>query len=677
MRFRGRAIADRTTFQVVPLRPIRRRTSQGVLPHLTVWLASFLGLWLADWPAWAQLASDPPIHVSARFTHGYGGKPAGLFITAKLQPGWHIYSITQPPRGPNKTEIKLAKTNAWRQLGDLRPQPPPEVGTDEAFPGVPIETHTGTVVWYAPIELAPGVDPGSVKIDGRLNAQLCDAGTCTLQDIPFTAHLGSGREVPAAAAAAAPSFDEEILQEYIAKQDEGTSLWLQLAAGFVGGILLNLMPCVLPVIGLKILSFVEQAGHDRKTALSLNVWYSLGLLSVFWVLAGLTIALKLTIDLTLQWGGLFQYATFNVFIAALVFTMAIAFLGVWEFPVPGFVGRGRAMELAGREGMAGAFFKGVITTILATPCTGPYMGTALAWAAAQPPHTVAAVFTSVGLGMASPYLLIGAFPRLIRFLPKPGPWMETFKQLMGFVLLGTVVFVFTFLQTSYIVPTIGLLFVLWLACWWVGRTPATAEPQAKARAWLEAAALVGLGWLLLFPGFDRVVPDRLSGWGRGLHAVMEERLEERIALAAGDAKPLKRSPYDLPWQPFTTKQALVELLNSGKTVLVDFTADWCATCKTLEALYLNTREVRDLVQRNGVVTVKADCTDTKSEASEMLKLLGAAGVPVVAIFPAGRPTEPVRFIGGYTQGKVLDALEKAGPSRAVPSTPEAARSGSP
>jgi thiol:disulfide interchange protein len=144
---------------------------------------------------------------------------------------------------------------------------------------------------------------------------------------------------------------------------------------------------------------------------------------------------------------------------------------------------------------------------------------------------------------------------------------------------------------------------------------------------------------------------------------MRARLEERAAAAAGQAKIASRSQYELPWQPFTTRQALEELLNSGKTVLVDFTADWCATCKTLEALYLNTREVRDLVERNGVVTVKADCTSAESEGSSMLKLLGGGGVPVVAIFPAGRPNEPVRFIGGYTQAKVLDALEKAGPSK--------------
>jgi len=598
-----------------------------------------LAISLAAAPAWAQFAGkrsggfgrggNVPITVSAQFAAAKDGKPDRLFVTAVIQQGWHIYATTQQPP-PIKTVIELAPSKAFWLLADFRAHPAPETIQEEAFPEVKSEIHEGTVVWYAPISIAAGVDPRTVKIDGKLKVQLCDAGSCQLQEPSFTAGLGPGIDVPqttAPAAAGAPSsprFNPEAIKKHLAGEDEGTSLWLHLALGFVGGILLNLMPCVLPVIGLKILSFVEQSGHDRKTALLLNVWYSLGMLAVFWVLAGLAIGLNL------GWGGLFQHPAFNVFMAALVFAMALAFLGVWEFPVPGFVGRGAAVELAGREGALGAFLKGVITTVLATPCTGPFMGAALGWAVRQPPPIVLAVFTSVGLGMASPYLLIGAFPRLIRFMPKPGPWMDTFKQLMGFVLLGTVVFIFTFMETRYVVPTVGLLFGLWLACWWLARTPPTAEFWAKFRAWLEAAAIVGVAWLLLF---------------------------------------FVKFGHQLPWQPFTSRAALDRLVASGNTVLVDFTADWCATCKTLEAFCLNTRKVRELVERNGVVTLKADWTRGDPEVTAMLDRLGSNGVPVVAIFPAGRPDEHMAFIDGYTQAKVLDALEKAGPSK--PSAPPA------
>ncbi len=642
-----------------------------------LWLIGFFGLWPAAASAWAQLGEETiagpgfgfgktgtgVVVANAQFTTPAPDKPARLFVTARIQRGWHIYSITQKPGGPIKTQITLEKSDAFRITGDFKAHPAPTVTTQpEAFGDLPVELHEGTVVWYAPMEFSSGVDPTTLKIAGKVKAQPCDATSCLPpQDFPFTATVGPGVEIPAAAAATtapASAFNAQELKKNVAKQEAGTSLWLQLAAGFLGGIILNLMPCVLPVIGLKILSFVEQSGHDRKTALLLNVWYSLGLLAVFWLLAGLAIGLNL------GWGMLFQKPGFNVFIAALVFAMALAFLGVWEFPVPGFVGRGRAVELAEKEGAVGALFKGAITTVLATPCTGPFMGGALAWALAQPAHVVFAVFTSVGLGMASPYLLIGAFPKLVRFLPKPGAWMDTFKQVMGFVLLGTVVFVFTFMEASYVVPTVGLLFALWLTCWWIGRTPLTAELPAKARAWLEAAAIVGIAWLLLFPGLDRIVPGSIGG----LHRVMQDRLDQQVARASGQQRTAKRSPHELPWEPFTSREAFASLVNSGKTVLVDFTADWCATCKTLEALYLNTQEVRSLVERNGVVTLKADWTHEDPEVTAMLNLLGAQQVPVLAIFSAGKPNEPARFVNGYTKTQVLDALEKAGPSR--PSSPQ-------
>lgn len=632
-------------------------------------------------PAGSGAASGGPaasVAVSAEFTVDQGGRSGKLFITAKIEPGWHIYSITQAPGGPKRTKIRLNPSDEYRVVGEFTASPPPKKGTQpEAFNDLVVESHEGTVTWSAPIEFAPGVDPSKVKISGVVNAQPCDANSCyPPEDFAFAANPGQGPTV----ASASSTFNPEELRKNIEQQKDERSLVVNLAMGFLGGLILNLMPCVLPVIGLKIFSFVQQAGQDRKMALWLNVAYSLGLISVFWVLAALAAAPALALaEKGLGWGQQFQSAGFNVFIAALVFAMALSFLGVWEFPIPGFASRKGATRLTEQEGFTGAFFKGVITTLLATPCTGPFMGGALAWAFYQPPHVIFAVFTSVGLGMASPYLLIGAFPKLIRFLPKPGAWMDTFKQVMGFVLLGTVVYLFTFLETSYLVPTLGLLFVLWAACWWVARTPVTAETGIKARAWLQAAAMVGVAWILLFPGLEAVVPESLA-WLRlrGLHEVMATRLQQRIENEASrrlaqvqpDAASLqakktvtKTSDYELPWRPFTTRADLEKLLASGKTVLVDFTADWCATCKTLEALYMNTREVRELVEANGVIPIKADWTNYDREVTAMLELLGAKQVPVIAIFPAGNPNNPIRFLNGYTKTAILEALQKAGPSR--------------
>lgn len=592
------------------------------------------------------------LKVTAQFTAPRDGQPGRLFVTGKLKPGWYVYSLAQP-KPFNPTKIKIEPSSDYR-IGEFQASPPPKIKTEKiGEQTLRIEAHYDKVVFHAPVEFSPGVDPQKLKIRGVMTAQRCDANSCLPpEDFAFTASLGSGVDVgpvapPEAVASQPPSsgspagFDAaELMKNIIAQRGERSFLFV-LGLAFFGGLILNLLPCVLPVIGLKVLSFVDQAGHDRKTAIALNVWYSVGILSVFWLLAGLIVGFNL------GWGGLFQTSGFNVFLAALVFTMGLAFLGVWEFPIPGFAGSSSATSMAQKEGAVGAFSKGVVTTLLATPCTGPALGSALALSLDQPPTTVFAVFTSIGLGMASPYLVIGGFPSLVRFLPRPGAWMETFKQVMGFVLLGTVVFILTFMKASYVVPTIGLLFALWAACWWIARTPVTAEFPEKAMAWLQAVAFTGVMWVLLFPGINEIVPKSFPLAFAGLHDIMAGRLEGE----------------DDYWQRFTTRADLQERIASGNTVMVDFTADWCLTCKTLEATVLSSDAVREAVARNGVIPLKADWTDRDPEVTAMLELLGVRQVPVLAIFPASKPNEPIAFVDGYTQGMVLDALEKAGPSK--------------
>ncbi len=520
--------------------------------------------------------------------------------------------------------------------------------------------------------MATGLDPAKLKIDGKVTVQACnDSSKFCLPPTPiaFTAALGPGVELPqqpTAGGAGRPAagnnttFDLKSLKVVENDRILQTPMALVLLMGFVGGLILNLMPCVLPVIGLKILSFLEQSGHSRRHALVLNIWYSLGLLSVFLVLA------TLAVTLGLGWGQLFSYNGFNVTLVAVVFAMGLSFLGVWEIPIPGFVGRGKAVELAEKEGFAGAFAKGAITTVLATPCTAPFLAPALTWAASQPPPQTYAVFASVGLGMASPYLLIGAFPGLIGFLPKPGAWMDTFKQIMGFVLLGTVIYMFTFLTGPLIVPTIALLFGIWGACWWIGRTPPGSDPGTAARSWMEAAAFAGVVWIFSFGWLAGVMRDRFD---RSVEEAIAARLVDLKGRGAVEevlgptAKAVSgKDQKHLPWQPFT-RMVLEDSIASGATVLVDFTADWCLTCKTLEATVLNTQDVREAVQANGVVALQADWTHGQPEVTAMLELLGSKQVPVLAIFPAGNPNQPIVLRGGYTPQTLLDALKTAGPSR--------------
>lgn len=655
------------------------------------------------------------VKLNARFTAPAGTQPAMLFITAEIKEGWHIYSITQLPGGPITTKIQLVQSPSYRLAGEFQSQPPPKKETQpDAFGALVIESHYNSVTWYAPLELAAGADPAKLKIDGKITVQPCDANTCLPpQQILFTAVLGRGIALPQTQMGSqqssggssppaddgpplasstslpgktpptvqpmttmpldgtnsktelawrpytkasfkqlvGPMFDEELLKHNIESNLQTTGLWRAMLLGFLGGIILNLMPCVLPVIGLKIIAFVEQSGQSRLHGFLLNLWYSAGLLAVFLLLAALAVFAKLS------WGQLFQISAFNVVMAAVVFVMGLSFLGVWEIPIPGFIGSGKTAELAQQEGFSGAFAKGVVTTILATPCTGPFMASALTWAVQQPAQNTFLVFTSVGLGMASPYLLIGAFPQLIRFLPKPGAWMDTFKHIMGFVLMATVVYIFTFLEWAYVVPTIGLLMACWAGCWWIGRTPLYAEPSAQLRAWLQAGVFVAVIWVMMFPGLSGLTGGEIK-WD-GLYGVISSRLNDSYKRCVqGYLEELQLKGYKL----VRDEGLLTPVSSNGgsTTVLVDFTADWCATCKTLEATILNTAAVRQKIEEHGIVTIKADCTH---ENPDLLGLLGGGGVPTLAIFPADRPNDPIVFRGAYTRQALLNALDEAGPSK--------------
>jgi thiol:disulfide interchange protein DsbD len=470
----------------------------------------------------------------------------------------------------------------------------------------------------APVAFSPAESYGQVAAAAANFANFLDG-----QSSAATATAADRADEEAPALRSADQYDLALVE--IEQVDRSLAYYMALA--FVGGMILNLMPCVLPVIGLKVMSFVEQAHRSRAHALVLNLWFAAGIVSVFLLLA----LLAATIGLT--WGGQFGNTAFNVTIAAVVFAMALSLLGVWEVPIPGFFGSGSVQAAAAQEGPLGAFLKGVVTTVLATPCTAPFMAPAIAWAVTQSLTTTLAVFASLGIGMASPYLVVGVYPELLRFLPKPGRWMETFKQVSGFVLLATVVFVLSFIKQDAVVPTVALLLGIAVACWLVGRTPLTAEFGVRLRSWGYAGAVIV------------VVAGASFGWLYG------------VATAAAEAA----------WQPFSLERLKQVAVEEGRTVLVDFSAEWCLNCKVLEQAVLHTKPVEQAIARAGALTMYADYTDYPPEIDRMIKALGANGVPVIAIFPGDAPYRPIVFRGGYTQQGLVAALEQAS-GRSLPAS---------
>jgi len=314
-----------------------------------------------------------------------------------------------------------------------------------------------------------------------------------------------------------------------------------------------------------------------------------------------------------------------------VFAFALSFLGVWELPIPGFIGA-QAGHVQSREGPAGAFLKGVLGTVLATPCSGPFLGPVFGFTLAQPTAVTYAVFGAIATGMALPYIVVGLVPGLARLLPRPGAWMEVFKELLGFVMLGTVAFVFSFLGHQWFLPAFVMLIGIWMGCWWVGR----------------AQHATGL-----------------AGFGRWVQAAT-------LATAIGSAAFWLLGPATslIDWEQPFSRARLAELRAGGATVMVDFSADWCLTCKANLRYAIQTRRVRAVVERNRVVPILADWTDGSLEIKQMLESLQSRSIPVLAVFPATKPGEstgePIVLRDLITESQVLDALERAGPSCCPP-----------
>ncbi len=292
------------------------------------------------------------------------------------------------------------------------------------------------------------------------------------------------------------------------------------------------------------------------------------------------------------------------------------------------------MKVTAREGDSGSFFQGVFATVLATPCTAPYLGTALGFAFTQSSAMILLMFGAIAAGMSAPYLLLSAQPAWLRFLPKPGPWMERVKQLMGFLLLATLLFLLSVLGAergvSAVIWTSAFLLVLSLVCWMKGQFLLPTTSRAT-----HAIVLVLMLLLVIGSGFYFI--------GQKFRAAQLTAMDTQ---SYGD------------WQPFTPERLQAELAQ-GHSVFVDFTAAWCITCKFNEATVLETDAVRDAFKRNHIVKLKADWTNADPAITKILKQFGRPGVPFYVLYPAGE--SPITFPELLTKSIVLDKLETIAP----------------
>ena len=400
--------------------------------------------------------------------------------------------------------------------------------------------------------------------------------------------------------------------------------------GFLGGIILNLMPCVLPVISLKIFGFIQQAGQSWQKIFRSGIAFTLGIFAWFIALAVLLIALK-SAGRDVTWGG-FQFTNsyFVLALSVIVLVFALNLFGVFEISLPQSVTR-NLLSTSERKDLLGSFFQGVFATVLATPCTAPFLGTALGFAFTQSAAVILAMFIAIAAGMSAPYLLLSAQPAWLRFLPRPGPWMLHLKQFMGFLLFATLLFLLYVLGAQRgsegAIWASCFLLVISVACWMKG---AFVVPTASAVKRIVVLVLMAL--LVI---------------GSGVYFIGEKFQSAKIASADSQIRG--------DWQPFSPERLQAEL-EQGRTVFVDFTAAWCLTCKFNEANVLDAQDVREAFQRHGIVKLKADWTNGDPVITKLLQQFGRPGVPLYVLYPA-KNEEPIVFPELLTKSMVLDKLE--------------------
>ena len=436
-----------------------------------------------------------------------------------------------------------------------------------------------------------------------------DAGLCYPPQTQYLAiDLDTGSISTTQAPTASPSDGEP---------DPGLAALVGFAV--LGGLILNLMPCVFPVLSIKVMSLTAAHAH-RGLLVAHGLAYTLGVVASFVAVAVLLLVLRGAGE-AVGWGFQLQSPGFVTALAYLFFLMALGFAGQlpWSF---GLSRLGQPAEA--KHSLRASVLTGVLATAVASPCTAPFMGTALGVALTQPAPAALGIFAALGLGMALPFLALTWMPRLLRLLPRPGPWMETFRQLLAFPLYAT---------------------VLWLL-WVLGRQTDIDRVLAAGAGMLVVALAVWLG-----------------GRSRRPHG----RAAAIALLLAGLALPLAwtgNDPEDRAWEPFS-QQRLDRLRGDGVPVFVNLTADWCITCLANERLALSSARFRHALEQGGIHYLKGDWTRYDPEITELLRAHGRSGVPLYLYFPPGEPAQILPQL--LTEGMVLRALGAgAAPQGAAP-----------
>lgn len=403
---------------------------------------------------------------------------------------------------------------------------------------------------------------------------------------------------------------QEFSPRYFTQSNEVSGLAKALLLGLLAGLLLNVMPCVLPVLTMKASAILLMGAGKQEERYRLfrehSLLFAAGIMTLF-----LFLALVLG-TAGMIWGQLFQNSWVILAMLSIVFLLGLSMLGVFTLPI---------IDLKAAQSSSPrlqAYLTGIIATLLATPCSGPLLGGVLGWAFMQPLPVLITVFLAVGLGMSAPYLLFAFRPQLVIVLPKPGAWMGVLEKLLGFFLLGTSVYLLSILPEALYIPVISVLLVLALCAWLYGRYASYDAPPRRRRAIILASVL-------------------------------------GIALAAYVA--LWPSGRINPWENYSPA-AFAQMLGR-EPMLVEFTADWCPNCKLLEQSTLTPKNLQGWQEQYGLRLIRVDITHEDATAQQLLQSLGSSSIPLTALFPAGAgATSPLVLRDIYTPATMDEALRQ-------------------
>ncbi|WP_407456231.1 thioredoxin family protein [Fibrobacter sp.] len=587
--------------------------------------------------------SMPPPEMSMEYSLGTLKEGGKLAVSITIPGKWHVNAneVTDEFLKPSSIEAKAAGIEFGEPVW-----PAPIKEYNEALE-LEILTFRGTFTVMLPVKAVDG-DYDSVGTEVTFHYQACDNSIClapTSKTIRLNGQLGDagssakkavknvdGQNASTGSAALISEGAPKNLENSATENRAGVAALLFFA--FLGGIILNLMPCVLPVLSLKLFSLIKQAGESRGRLLALGGATTAGILMSFWVLAAVVAAVKAGGG-SAGWGMQFQSAGFIAFMTVILAAFAMSFFGVFEIWLPW--NATTKMDAAGKKaGLGGAFFTGALLVLLSTPCSAPFLGTAMGFAFAESTPVLFIFFTAAGLGLALPYMLVSAFPKILKVFPKPGPWMVKLQKVMGVLLLATVAWLLWLVNEQSGMAGVGLFTIL--VCASILCSVAIGKFAPPGVTFSREASTIGASVVILVVAwFAAIGPQYESVATEHFNARMQEQMT-----ADG-------------WYRYSP--ALIEEFAKAKrTVFIDATADWCLTCKTNEAAVLNRDDFRHAMDSLNVALVKADWTRETPEVNALLRSMGKSGVPAYAIYPAGDASKQIVLPELLTTAAIVEKI---------------------